>query len=107
MVSIFFKIEMALLHGIDYIVRNKQETVRQYEMEVFRIDEFFQSLTTNLFSQFQGERRRKPENVCMCTNSARFQTSLPSWPWPFSFTECLTGGGKRDRNVISWAITEK
>lgn len=61
MVSIFFKIEMALLHGIDYIVRNKQENVRQYEMEVFRMDEFFQSLTTNLFSQFQGERRRKPE----------------------------------------------
>lgn len=43
MISIFFKIEMAVLYGIDYIVRNKQANVRQYEIEVFRIDEFFQS----------------------------------------------------------------
>lgn len=45
--------------------------------------------------------------IYMYTDSGRFQTSLPSWPWPFCFTEGLTGGGKRDGNVISWAVTEK
>lgn len=100
MVSIFFKIEVALLYGIDCIVRNKQAKVRQYEIEMFRIDEVFQSLTTNFSSQFQGERR-KNGNICMYTDSGRFQTSLPSWPWPLCFTEGLTEGGKRDRNVIS------
>lgn len=73
---------------------------------MLRIDEFFQSVTTNFFSQFQGERR-KNGNIFMYTDSGRFQTSLPSWPWPLCFTEGLAGGGKRDRNVISWAITEK
>lgn len=66
MISIFFKIEMAVLYGIDYIVRNKQANVRQYEIEVFRIDEFFHLLfffTIYFFSQFQGEMRKKYMNV--------------------------------------------
>lgn len=40
MVSIFIKIQMVLLYGIDNILRNKLANVRQYEIEVFRIVSF-------------------------------------------------------------------
>lgn len=40
MVSIYLKIQIALLHSIDFIVRYKQENISQYVIEVLRIDEF-------------------------------------------------------------------
>lgn len=44
-VSIYLKIKIALLHGIDFIVRNKQGSRRQHVIELFRIAEFSSVLT--------------------------------------------------------------
>lgn len=69
MISIFFKIEMAVLYGIDYIVRNKQANVRQYEIEVFRIDEFFHLLFFFYNLLFQSISRRGEKKIYECTQT--------------------------------------
>lgn len=110
MVSIYLKIQIALLHSIDFIVRYKQENISQYVIEVLRIDEFssiLNYLTWRLIFLVKGGRRLKKKKKKKYTDTARFQTSLPTWPRPWSFTKDLKGGGKRDRNIISWAITEE
>lgn len=62
MVSIYLKIQIALLHSIDFIVRYKQENISQYVIEVLRIDEFssiLNYLTWRLIFLVKGGRRLK------------------------------------------------